>query len=268
MIVRPQIWWPGIDRQHPQARGLVGAWLFQEGAGSRSRNLAGPGHHLAHNNMAPSNWIGGPRGWALSFDNANSEYLEVDTAVISKFPMTMCGWINSDDLTINQMIVGVYGTASNTEFIAIGLLGGVAGDPARAIINTVSGNSDARTTVAYSANTWHHVCGVFPAGGTSATVYLDGGNEVTDTGGAPTLALVRTAIGRRASLSPALYVSGFLDDVRIYNRALSRAEVRELIVDPYGPFRIPAIHRRQVAAVGGLSIPVAMNSYRRRRVYA
>ena len=45
----------GIDRSHPLARGLVGCWLFNEGAGGRANDIAG----VRHGTVAGNIWSAG-----------------------------------------------------------------------------------------------------------------------------------------------------------------------------------------------------------------
>lgn len=116
------------------------------------------------------------------------------------------------------------------------------------------------TTSSLSANTWHHVCGVF-SGPASRSIYLDGGNKVTDTTNVPGANLAgfdeihvgsfRTVLG-----SSALRVA----DVGIWNVALTDAEVASLgkgfschLVRPSGlVHHLPAV-RNTVAVRGDLT---------------
>ena len=76
---------------------------------------------------------------------------------------------------------------------------------------------------------WHHLVGVYD--GASYRLYRDGELVVTHPESfAPTPVDAPWAIGGRSATMPdeGRYFSGLIDDVRIYGRALSDAEVREL----------------------------------------
>ena len=74
-------------------------------------------------------------------------------------------------------------------------------------------------------NKWYH--GVVVVTGTKQYIYVDGTLETTTTntyniGTTPT----HVAIGARAN-SPSRYFDGLIDEVRIYNKALSLAEIQK-----------------------------------------
>jgi hypothetical protein len=76
-------------------------------------------------------------------------------------------------------------------------------------------------------NMWYHIVGTWD--GTTRTIYVNGVAEGTNNT-AQSRANVggNTAIGRPGSYTGGLYFPGVIDDVRIYNRALTAAEVTRL----------------------------------------
>jgi hypothetical protein len=79
---------------------------------------------------------------------------------------------------------------------------------------------------------WHHVCSV-NASATSHTMYLDGAFVATDTSNVPFPVTHNGRIGDLAGQYGELdFYNGLVDDLRIYNRALSAAEVGELYSAP------------------------------------
>jgi hypothetical protein len=78
--------------------------------------------------------------------------------------------------------------------------------------------------VAASAGVWHHV--VYSYDGTTQRLYLDGAQADTTTASVDVGPVTVLRLGTQQSLSE-LY-AGDLDEVRIYDRALSSAEVRAL----------------------------------------
>ncbi|MEA3558864.1 MAG: putative Ig domain-containing protein, partial [Candidatus Thermoplasmatota archaeon] len=94
-----------------------------------------------------------------------------------------------------------------------------------------------------SKNTWHHIAGVYD--GSRFCIYVDGVNQTriyngwggdykgnVYTGGLPT-SNHNISIGRRAPASwGSLFFEGYIDDVRIWDRAIPGKEIREHAVIP------------------------------------
>ena len=65
-----------LQHGHPLARGLAGAWMFNEGRGDLAWDLSGAGHTGALTDMDPSSdWVGGPHGHALDFDGMDDRVI-------------------------------------------------------------------------------------------------------------------------------------------------------------------------------------------------
>jgi len=63
---------PVLQRRHPLARGLMGAWLFTERGGTTARDASGRrGTGTLTNMDPPTDWVGCPYGQALDFDGSN-----------------------------------------------------------------------------------------------------------------------------------------------------------------------------------------------------
>lgn len=75
---------------------------------------------------------------------------------------------------------------------------------------------------------WQHVAVVQT--GTTASLYIDGALDISGIVGVPTTSAVDQTIG--ASYSPHYFWDGALDDVRVYNRALSLTEIQQLHAVP------------------------------------
>ncbi|MCU0783406.1 MAG: LamG domain-containing protein [Verrucomicrobia bacterium] len=86
----------------------------------------------------------------------------------------------------------------------------------------------------YSLMQWHHVVAI--ASGTNGTVYLDGKLDGTGNVGNIPANTLDVYIGMAHPGSGAgFYFNGIIDEVRIYNRALSAAEVQQLYDYESGP---------------------------------
>lgn len=162
---------------------------------------------------------------ARLFDDASSENLEVGTAVVTDFPATFACWFFSDSITINQTLVSIASTGHTNRYTQLLAAGNVSGDPIRARnVRTTAVSAD--STTGYSANTWHHACGVFTSS-TSRAAFIDGGSKGTDVNskGFSAVDVNTTSIGVTGASSKLLFMSGRVAEAAIWNAALSDAQV-------------------------------------------
>lgn len=152
---------------------------------------------------------------ARLFDDALSEYLQIDQTVLSAAPLAMAVLFKLDALDMWHSLIQVVNS-------------GVVADDftlyARADNNKLSftarntGVSDgfAITTAAISLNTWHHGCGI-EASTTDRRVFLDGGSKGTDVTDVTPASLNRTAIGAFRDSTPGGYMSGMIAEAAIWD---------------------------------------------------
>jgi hypothetical protein len=163
----------------------------------------------------------------MAYDfNGTDQRLRVGSAVVTTTPLTMACWFNPRNVTANMTLISINREGGTGERFGLFPLGGIAGDP---IQIDIDGLGVARTTAAYSANTWNHACGVFVSS-TSRAVYLNGGNSGTSTENKTTSGnLQATSIGSRHSgVSYGLFMDGLIAEVGIWNVALTDAEIASL----------------------------------------
>jgi chitodextrinase len=92
-------------------------------------------------------------------------------------------------------------------------------------IGTTAGIRNLCSTAAVSDNAWHHVAGTW--NGATMQLYIDGAlNTSMAESGTPANVNDTTTIGRNQSFGE--YFNGKLDDLRIYNRALTGSEIQSL----------------------------------------
>ena len=199
---------------------------------------------------------------ARLFDDASNQSLTVESAVLTGPPITMACWFNSNDATIEQGLINIVdkdGPANPRWMLQI--RGASVGDPIR-LASEPSGFASVITTTGYSANTWHHACGIENSQ-TNRNVYIDGGSKGTDTTdpGAVSGTPDRTAIGRQMDSTPNAPMSGSIAEVGIWNVALTDAEVA-VLADGFCPLLVrpqslvlyvPLIRDADQDIVGGLS---------------
>ena len=163
---------------------------------------------------------------ARLFNDASSQGLYVSSAAVTAVPFTMALWINTDDVTINPVMMSLVNASDDQKYFSLEFRGAEAGDYVAAVARE-STRYQTNSTAGLTANTWHHVCGVF-ASTTSRTIYLDGGNSATGTDSITPTGINRTSVGYLARYSPVAYFSGMLAEAAIWNDALTSSEVMSL----------------------------------------
>jgi hypothetical protein len=161
--------------------------------------------------------------------NGSSQYLNTASTPVTAFPMTLAAWFYPDANTQNYALVSVTDNAeTNSNRIGITALGGVAGDPVQAFVQTSVATGTANSTAAFASVAWNHVCGVFESTA-SRTVYLDGANSATNNTSVTPSGVDRIRIAARFSGgSPGLYFDGRIAEVGIWSAALNADEVASL----------------------------------------
>lgn len=112
------------------------------------------------------------------FDDALTEYLGYGGAVAG-LPLAMACFFNTDDLTIEQVLISISDASVQADYHRLVLSGSLGGDPIRAQSCVAPLCVVATTTSGYSANTWHHACALFVSA-TDRRVFIDGGSKGTD----------------------------------------------------------------------------------------
>ncbi len=202
------------------SRGLVAHWTFEEGTGTATSDKTGNGNTGTLTN-GPT-WSAGKFGKGLSFDGSD-DYVNVgaNEAINSAGSFTLSAWINPTSFADYRTILveGVGGGYSSGYRMLI---------DTNAKLTCQTGDSNASTqpsSASISVGVWSHVSCVW--NGTNKTWYINGAQDST------------SAATYNRDVSPAAYIGrsttasnypfyGSIDDVRIYNRALSAQEVSNL----------------------------------------
>ena len=216
--------------------GLVGWWKFDEGSGTTAGDASGNGN-VGTLTGGPT-WIAGKVGsGAVVLDGADdSVYLgqPANLDVSSTNAVTVSVWVNPGNLPKRVIFSrgGTYtGSISEVYYLSIN---NSYPDKIDAHI------SDGTTLLKYSSpvngvtfNEWQHFVMVWNGNTQSLCVYKNGqllGTCATTSGlniQASTGNYAKTAIGMDATNSR-YYFDGSIDDVRVYNRALSEQEITSL----------------------------------------
>jgi prepilin-type N-terminal cleavage/methylation domain-containing protein len=207
--------------------GLAGYWKFDEGSGTTANDSSSNGNKGTLMN-GPS-WVTGSSckvGNCLSFD-ANTTYVSVlfSSSLNITGPLSMTAWIKPSSGYCGPN--GAGGIAGNNRWV----------DWAIQIIcsnRTIQFETTTSTIVtittpgnAFSFDTWNHVA--FAYDGTQIVIYVDGAaKKISAMSGAVQGSVQGTGLGSDANSNSGRLFNGPIDDLRIYNRALSAAEIQTI----------------------------------------
>jgi uncharacterized protein (TIGR03437 family) len=212
--------------QPPTISGPSAAFGFDEGTGSTVSDASGSG---ITGQIRKATWTSTAKyGKALSF-NGSSAYVDLGnpSPLQSTGSMTWSAWVYStgnppDDGQIiarsDDTVGWQFKTSPDTHVRTFAV--GVSGSSTSGVTQRYS-----RTVIA--SKTWYYVAGVYDASARTLDIYVNG---VLDNGvlrgtvpGSQFLPNLNTTIGKR---SGGYYFKGTIDELRVYNRALSAAEIQ------------------------------------------
>ena len=209
--------------------GLVGYWKFDDASGTTAVDSSGVGNTGTLVN-GPT-WTTGKIGSALAF-NGLSNYVSVASKpALNAFPLTVGVWLKTSTADGVRGVVTKYNGGVYNGYNVFLNNGNLCAWYIRDTSNFVYDGSGCPFNVpGYNDNQWHHVVYVVDAAG--GRLYVDGVQKGslgwTGSAGAPTTT-EPVQIGRyTGAFNGVEYFPGLLDDVRIYNTALSASDVLAL----------------------------------------
>ena len=233
-----------LNTAHPLAQWLVGYYKFNEGSGTILNDLSTFNNPATLTNFAlsgyNSNWSGSPFGGGLHFDDTNDYAVTAKVPPNLVFPFTLMCWMRLSSLSFTgseAVMVSIVDPASTNEYW-LGLENTT--QSFRAVIQSGSFFWLRRTggTPPFDLN-WHQYAGVFRALN-NIDIYVDGvlWNTQSTSSGTPTTptGLTQVSIGGflfNTSSFQSVGATKIIDEVRIYNRALSADEIKILRANPH-----------------------------------
>lgn len=216
----------GVNRRSPQAVGLVGWWptVGQSTTGLVREYVSGAhGAGAGNTALRPDGTVGA----AYAMDGTG-DYIAVGAAAkpILDCPagVTLSAWINIPTTAGGLRVIAGDANASATVYQYVLEVNNVAGRINAAWGGAIYGGSS--TTL--SVNTWYHVAMVRSGttGAWTVTYYVNGQSDGAVSGIATNPGTQQGfGIGCAGLFTLTVTFNGLLSDVRVYNRALSPAEV-------------------------------------------
>ncbi len=210
----------------PQGEGLVGYWSLDEGSGMTAFDGSGNGNNGTWNGTASGTsgyYSAGKVGNWAGYFNGSNDYVNAGTSTAYQFtgPFTISAWVNPSG-------IGVFVSKEDA-----GGNGYIFADYTSSTVNFCIFNGSTQNCEGYGGGTnappegaWSFVVAVY--NGSSLSYYLNGSFvSLTTTTIVPTVSTGPLVIGltQRGGFSD---FSGLIDDVRIYNRALSATEIQAI----------------------------------------
>ncbi len=208
------------------AAGPAAAYAFEEGSGTTAADATG---HGLIGTLNGASWTGGKYGTAVLLDG-NDDYVNLGnpSALQITGAMTISAWVYSsafpgdDAAIVSKRASGQSGfqldTTVDSGLRTIGFK----------LTSNTGGPMFRYGTTPLQPDTWYHVSGVYNPAAGALQVYLNGQPDNGDLVGTITPSQQNSSmnvnIGRRAG--GGFLTNGRIDDVRIYDRALSSAEIQ------------------------------------------
>ena len=200
---------------------FIGWWRFNEGQGDTCQDSSGNQHHL--NLIGNPKWFSGRSGTAIHTGKACATGT-IDPRFKTNDTFSLMAWVNTTnpetqeatDFTLDFM--GRHCTLGyNTESTEIYL------DCPGLHLSDRYPRVRVYTEVNIDDGRWHHIAGLYD--GNSISIYVDGS--------------INTRVDATGLIDPwddsALTITthGLIDEVRLYNRALSTPEIDAIVHEPF-----------------------------------
>ena len=210
------------------ATGLLAHYEVNPGPSNPQREPSGPiGTTLTASGSYPIG-IHGDAGGAFYYDGNTPNGSIGNGLPAGNAPRTLCIWIKPQVSQSNRVLVA-HGTAAFNRGFGISL-------DTNGISMWIYGNTVSPFSYTPQLNTWQHVCGAYD--GTNGKIFVNGvllGTQAI----AGTLDTSGNELGIGSNLGGGNIYQGTLDDVRVYNSALSDLQIRQVAAQvPAGLVRL------------------------------
>jgi hypothetical protein len=205
----------------------ISRWMFDEGTGVSAADAHGSRTGTLTNGAG---WTTGRSGQAVLLDGVN-DYVALPTFDVTGSALTLAAWVRAGSVaTTDQRFISK--TTGTTNYWTLGTNGSAFRFRLRTGTSTTT--LDGGTL---PLTTWSHVVATYD--GTTMRLFVNGVQQVgtaAKSGALATSATAPVSIGRNPTgTAGANYFNGAIDDVRMFARALTAAEVTALYNEPVVP---------------------------------
>ena len=217
---------------------LVGSWSLDEVSGQR-QDSSGNANHLSDNGVGSGP---GRVGMAADLEASEGDYLTIDDASHTGLDLagslTLAGWIQPETigswhiLASKYSFSGINDRAYRLDLRPNNQLGFIVSPDGVFSSNYIL---VATLTTPLTSGTWYHLAGVFDADQQTLTLYLDGVPIASRSVTYNTVYNASAPFMLGANIqngAPDQFFDGLLDEWRVYDKALSQAEIDALIAWP------------------------------------
>ena len=236
-----------LDPGAPINKGLVGWWPMWEGAGGKCLDISGRNNHGTLTN-GPL-WTGG----GLKFDGVDDYIATTGNAAFDNLftdGITICAFVKYLDFAAYQRTVSIETSDG------VGFETWIQANQTSGLVEFGSGAAGIgykRSASALVAGVQYHLCGATDYTAAGTKVYINGADNSGTLNATPTYVADkgRITIGALTAGSTLYYGNVSVNNVRIWNRALTDAEVRRVALDPYCGLWTPDYARYYIPAAAG-----------------
>ncbi|MEY9965362.1 alpha-L-arabinofuranosidase [Streptacidiphilus sp. MAP12-16] len=237
-----QVYQGALTGAQAQAINTSAHWALDEGSGATAADATGNGHTAALGSGATWATPGRIGAHALTLDGtANGTALATGPVVDTSHSFSVAAWVKPTAVSGFQTAVSVDGANVSGYYLQL------RGDTGRFAFTRLAADSVAAAvstvpaTAAPTAGQWYHLVGVDDVAAGRLSLYVNGVLQ----GSAPYTgnwqATGDTAIGRgRYNSAPADFFGGGVDDVQVFDHALSADEVQGVVGTAGGVLSVDA----------------------------
>lgn len=205
-------------------KNIVGIWLFDEGKGEKATDSSSNGNHAVF--TGKPKWVGGKFGSGLDF-NGKTDYLAAPDSkslnIINS--ITIVAWIKGNAYPAANHVLRKIADAGTA---AIYMLR-IQPETLRIYIGTVDKQVNMAGNTILKPGKWYHVAMTYD--GKKIIAYLDGKVDGSlDANGKIVESRGELRIGRG---EPAGYFNGVIDEVGLFNKALTEGEIKSIMIDGF-----------------------------------
>ena len=213
---------------------LVAQWHFDESTGTTARDSAGS-FHGALSATGASFTPGGISGNAVNLDRATSGFVTMGNVLpLTSGDFSVVVWVKTTTTQTDTLVLAKHESGSaNGYFFAINQTGGGGAPNKATFVASESVAQEATSASSVNDGNWHQIVGVYQSVG-SEFIYVDGA-PAEATGLSKPVVINNAPFlvgGFNISGTPQGRYTGLVDEVQIYDQALTASDVDFLFQHP------------------------------------